>query len=482
MDSSLLIKESLEYLDNLSKFNEELNKKLNKKKIDNSIKNELLNKMKDNLKVLEDLKNKMELQGFDTPYIGVGKLKGGGDESDIYEIKSYTSYLRRMVSEKKNVLERVKYSIISHKIGISHLDEKYGNYKLVKNLLYSGNYGEELTNIPSIYSKAYKKLMNIFNKEGKPIVKSTTLDIRYKDKNNRIRFKRIKVEGEDYDEYVREKYGDAQIINLKKNFGKNKLLNDSYVKKTLSLSYLKSCIDEIDKKVEEELKNKLSKEEMDLLNNYKKIISNYEKEDVNDGIMDIRLIDEIKYKKLELIKKLESLNYYKDGKPTEQLKKVLDTEKEILEQIPYEVAVKYLSQDMFNFYIHHSYDERSRLNTFPSILLNPTKTYFNWMKIDGINPSEVLDLKFLLEDILPKYNLSVKNSGGVSLYLLYDWDIVKRFGFNKKDVEELLKKMSQSESLKETLKEKGIDIKKLEKYNTIKKEKTKKLLKALEGL
>ena len=60
------------------------------------------------------------------------------------------------------------------------------------------------------------------------------------------------------------------------------------------------------------------------------------------------------------------------------------------------------------------------------------------MKIDKINAPDVLDLKFLLERELPKYNISIKNSGGVALYLIHDWDAVKEFKYDKKDVEEVL--------------------------------------------
>ena len=109
MDSSVLIQQCNEFLDSLSTFGDNFK--------DLSLKNErsvndILMLLEKNLNMLESLREKMELQGFETPYIGVGKIRGGEDD-DIYEIINYSSYLRRMVDEKKGSLERVKYARIT---------------------------------------------------------------------------------------------------------------------------------------------------------------------------------------------------------------------------------------------------------------------------------------------------------------------------------------------------------------------------------
>lgn len=107
-DSSSLIKRCNEYLTELQQFREYLLElRANKTNIDKSTYDEITNKLKENLEILEDLKEKMEICGFDTPYMGVGTLKGC-DDSDIYEIKNYSSHLRRMVDEKKRGIGKSK--------------------------------------------------------------------------------------------------------------------------------------------------------------------------------------------------------------------------------------------------------------------------------------------------------------------------------------------------------------------------------------
>ena len=219
MDSSVLIKRCNEFLDELLKFREEMHLKFLKNLyLDNTTYKELVIKLNKNLEILEDLKEKMELQGFDTPFIGVGKLKGS-DESDIYEIKTYSSYLRRMVDEKKGALERVKYAIISHKIALGHLQESAGNKKIIYFLPYDGSHKELLLNMPPLFINTYKKLLNMFESEGKGVLSSITMTLIVME-NGKRKFKRVKIEDEDYEGYIRKNYGDALITSLKKNYSK----------------------------------------------------------------------------------------------------------------------------------------------------------------------------------------------------------------------------------------------------------------------
>ncbi len=474
MDSSILINKCNEFLDELSKFKEDILKNL---KIDDTPYNELVKKLNRNLEILEDLKEKMELHGFDTPFIGVGKLKGC-DESDIYEIKTYTSYLRRMADEKKGALERVKYAITAHKIALGNLLDTSGNKKIIRYLPYDGAYKDILMNLPPLFIKTYKKLLNIFESEGRGVLNSITMSLIILE-NGKRKFKRVKIEEEDYEAYIRKNYGDAIITSLKKNYSKNRLLTDNYVKRTITLTYLITYKDEIEKEIEKELEKLLSKRQRDLLKEYKKIIEADNHETFEGGIIDIRVMDEIKLRKAMLNEKMEKLGYYKDGRPIDELKKSLDVEKKISEEICYNIPIKYLSMDIFKYYLYNTPDDRSRSNMFPSILLTPPKILLKWMKIDNINAPDVLDLKFFLEKELPKYNISIKNSGGVALYLIHDWNAVEKFKYDKKDVEELLNSMAPINALKDRLKNRIGDISKLEKYNKIKKERTKKFLDAL---
>ncbi len=473
MDSSLLINKCNEFLDELSKFKENI---LNLK-IEPSIYDELIEKLNKNLEILEDLREKMELQGFDTPFIGVGKLKGC-DESDIFEIKTYSSYLRRVVDEKKGALDRVKYAISAHKIALGNLLDSSGNKTIVKYLPYDGAYKSLLMNLPSLFIKSYKKILNVFESEGRGVLSSITMSLIVME-NGRRKFKRVKIEDEDYEAYIRRNYGDAIIASIKKNYSKNKLINDSYVKKTIALTYLITYKDEIEHTIEKELEKNLTKKQRNLIKRYKEIMAEYCPEDVEGGIIDTRLMDELKLKRMKLIEKMEEEGCYRDGQPIEELNNSLNIEKEISEEVCYTIPIKYLSLDLFKYYLYNTPDERTRLNRFPSILITPSKVHLKWMKINCINAPEVLDLKFLLEKELPKYNIHLKNLGGVALYLIHDWHAVERFNYRKKDVEELLKSISPIDSVKDVLKEKIGDVSKLDNYNKVKKERTKKFLDAL---
>ena len=256
-------------------------------------------------------------------------------------------------------------------------------------------------------------------------------------------------------------------------------MNDSYVKKTLALVYLMTYKDEIEAEIEKKLKKLLSSHQRDLIDKYKNIMVDFEGDEVEGGAIDVRVLDELKIKKLKMKEEMEKLGLYKHGRPIEELRVSLDVEKTISEELCFKIPIKYFSQDLFKYYLYNSPDERARSNMFPSILITPSKVNLKWMIVEGINALDVLDLKFLLERELPKYNIPLKNIGGAALYLIHDWEIVQQFDYNKEDVEEVLKSMAPIDDLKSVLENKGIDIKKLEKYNKIKKDRTKKFLDAL---
>ncbi|ABR54148.1 Protein of unknown function DUF530 [Methanococcus vannielii SB] len=491
MDSSVLIQQCNEFLDGLSNFGDNFKKPFLEK--ENSV-NELQKSLECNLCILENLREKMELQGFETPYIGVGQIKGGEDD-DIYEIINYSSYLRRMVDEKKGSLERAKYAIVSHKIAIGNLLDEFGNKDILQNLPYNGSYKEHLSKIPPLFFKSYKNILSAFESEGfsklrsskikglehaypeKGVVSSITLSLVIIE-NGKRKFKRVKIEEEDYEGYIKRTYGDAIITSVKKNYSKNKLLNDQYVKKTLTLAYFTTYLPEIKEKINLEVKESLSKEERCLIKKYSNICENFENDVYEGGIIDVRALEETKLKKMNIKTDLEEKGLYKNGKLLENLKKSLEIQNRIFESISVEIPIKKISKDLFMYYLLKSPDERSRSHMFSSILVTPSTSQLKWLDIEEIEPKKILDLKFMFEKELPKYEISLKNIGGVSIYLLYGMEKALEYGFEKTGIEDILKLIAVIEDIKENLKGK-IDLKVLEKYCKIKKEKTKSFLNAL---
>lgn len=367
-------------------------------------------------------------------------------------------------------------------MAIGNLSDDAGNKNIIFFLPYGGAYKELLMQLPSIFIKSYKKILNIFELNHKGVLSSITMSIVVIE-NGKRKFKRIKIEDEDYDAYIEKHYGDALITSLKKNYSKNKLITDSYVKKTIVLAYLLTYADDIEKEINKRLNNTLSKHQRDMIVKYLEITSNYDCEYIDGGVIDFRRMDEIRLKKQELNEELEKCGLFKDGKIIDELQTALNIEKNIYDEVCYEIPIKYLSNDLFKYYLYNTPDERSRSNMFPSILLTPAMSQLTWANMgDNINPKSVLDLKFLLERELPNYKISLKNVGGVALYLIHDWDAVKKYGYNKKDIESILKDIAPLSDLMSNLKEKNIDIEKIEKYNTIKKKRTKKFLNALSKL
>ncbi len=496
-DSSLLISEFNEYITKITEFRKEIILLFNKtdiegnSNIDKSKLNDILIKLKENLKKLEDLKEKMELCGFDTPYVGVGTLKGKG-ENDIYEIKHYSQYLKKMVDEKKGALERVKYAIVSHKIAIGNITNRAGNINLIKNLPYDGLYDELLINLPSIYIKTHKKILELFELNYKGVLTSITMNIIYLE-NGRRKFKRLKIEEEDYDKYIAEHYKDAIITNLKHNYTKNKLISDKYVKKTLILAYIFNCYSEIEQSISYELNKQLTIKQQQMIKEYLEIKSKYNLEYIDGGVLDYRKLDEYRLKTAELYNELEKKGLYKNGKLVDELEEGLKTEKEIYENICYNIITKNIGNDLFNYYLHNTPDDRSRSSMYPTLLITPSIDHLKWIKkadncnIDNnsnsnIDKLKILNLKFIFEKEFIKYNMPLKNVGGVVLYLYYNWDIVKKYGYNKEEIEECLKEMSLNSNLMNILKNNNIDTKKVEKYNIVKKKRTKKFLNALNDL
>ncbi len=69
----------------------------------------------------------MEIKGYKTPYRSLMKYgrapKSEMKVDDIYDVNKHTQYFRMNAAAKKNILDRVKSAIASHKIAIGHLEE-----------------------------------------------------------------------------------------------------------------------------------------------------------------------------------------------------------------------------------------------------------------------------------------------------------------------------------------------------------------------
>ena len=83
--------------------------------------------LKDNLADLYEFRDTMEIKGYKAPYRSIVKygrpLSSEMVVEDMHDITRHTRYFRMKAAAKKNILDRIKSSIASHKIAIGHLEE-----------------------------------------------------------------------------------------------------------------------------------------------------------------------------------------------------------------------------------------------------------------------------------------------------------------------------------------------------------------------
>jgi Zn-finger domain-containing protein len=88
---------------------------------------ELYGYFRGNLDALQDFRDKMETKGYMAPYRSIIKYgrhsTGEMKAEDMYDISRHTQYFRMNAAAKKNILDRVKSSMASHRIVLGHLEE-----------------------------------------------------------------------------------------------------------------------------------------------------------------------------------------------------------------------------------------------------------------------------------------------------------------------------------------------------------------------
>ena len=124
MDSNRLITKAENYLNSI-----------NEEPIDSSKLNnfeyfkEVYYKLNKQLKILQDFKETMDIQGYTSPYRSLSKYGistvGEITAEEASETHRHNQYFRMKASNKKNILDRVKSAITSHKIALGNLEE-YG--------------------------------------------------------------------------------------------------------------------------------------------------------------------------------------------------------------------------------------------------------------------------------------------------------------------------------------------------------------------
>ncbi len=398
MEESVLVNKAEKYLKEIS------NESISLEDIDNfdNFKS-LYFKLDDRLNFLQDLKEDMDAQGYTTPFTSLSRY---GTKSvaevaldEVGENSRHNQIFRMKANAKKNILDRVKSAIDSHKIAIGHLKqfgyvkcdscykkysiEEYRNMKakcscgcesftfkinkeathrleIIPYLPLSGNYMVLMSQFSNYGRESLKKVLNILKQERKGVVKTISLVIRFKDENNRLVRKTVTLDSEyvnNYEEEVRRIYGSrVRIEALRFHRTKPAIIDDKHARTALAIAYVRYCERIIHDIKDDILKRKLS--DFKRIKNYDAIISEFENQ--TPDFIDRYDVDAIEvWRNSQIENKLQSFNYLdKFGNMVRSLKRDLKIRDNIYKSTLVNIASCLIMWDMFRYYLTTSYNSR----------------------------------------------------------------------------------------------------------------------------
>lgn len=358
------------------------------------------------LKKLQEMRDNMELKGFKAPYRSIQRY-GANTASDLkYEDRAESSRHNQLfhihASAKKNLLDRFKSAIASHKIAIGNLNEygslqckkchkKYksfeinidtpqctcgGEFELIINpssccrpeiieyLPLSGDYMVILNELGNTARQSFKTIINTLKKERKGVVKTVTLVIRLMENGRWIR-KRVNLGSEyvdKYEEEIRKQYGkNVRIEFLQFRRIKPTVINDKHTRTALGLAYAKYS-----ETITESLKKNIAHDhiqnikQLQLYDNLKNKIKYskprfYTNENL-DQWREIRLKEELDKKGL----------IDENGEIIKSLQQDIETREEIEKSVFSKIAPTLLIWDILKYYLTTHPDKRTQnIGPFP---------------------------------------------------------------------------------------------------------------------
>ena len=321
---------------------------------------EIFSYLKNNLEHLQNLRNKMEIRGFTSPFSALKRFGKGGNGSqeiipdDVHDQSRHAQYFRIKASNKKNILDQVKSAIASHKIAIGHLEEYATitckkckqNYKknnieqiinfndefkieniececgstdfemeinnsgicrleIIKYLPLGGEYLLKRSQLNKYSVEAYRSIIKVLKQEKRGLVKSVTVIAKVKDeKSGKWISKKANIDYADESNYeleLRKRYGsNVRIELLQFNHKKPSLINDKYVQNALAISYLQYSENIVNQKIDEIIPEHIK--DMDKINLYKKLIEEARNDAgklAREAEERLELEEELKYIKLK---------------------------------------------------------------------------------------------------------------------------------------------------------------------------------------
>lgn len=370
-------------------------------------------KLVDRLNYLQSLKDDMDAQGYTTPFTSLNRYgtKSVSEVSleEVGENSRHNQIFRMRANSKKNILDRVKSAIDSHKIAIGNLEQfgyvkcnscykKYSideyrqrqakcscgsqgfTFKIRKEATHrleiipflplSGNYMVLMGELNSYGRESFKQVLNILKQERKGVVKTISLVIRFRDKNNRLIRKNVTLDSEyvnNYEEEVRRQYGrNVRIEALRFHRTKPAIIDDKHARTALALGYVKYAESIISNIKDDILKRRLT--DFKRLNKYYEVIAKYENQtpDFIDKF-DLNAIEAWRESKIK--EEFMKLNYAdRFGNIKRSLSRDLKIRDSIYKNTFQNIASALIMWDIFKYYLTTSNNSRKITNgPFPYI-------------------------------------------------------------------------------------------------------------------
>ena len=360
-------------------------------------------KLVDRLDHLQSLKDDMDAQGYTTPFTSLNRYgtKSVNEVSleEVGENSRHNQIFRMKANSKKNILDRVKSAIDSHKIAIGNLEQfgyvkcnscykKYSiddyrqmeakcscgsagfTFKVKKEATYrleiipylplSGNYMVLFSELNPYGRESFKKVLNILKQERKGVVKTISLVIRFRDKNNRLIRKNVTLDSQyvnNYEEEVRRQYGrNVRIEALRFHRTKPAIIDDKHARTALGLAYVRYAESIIADIKDDILKRRIT--DFKRLNKHDEILAEYENQtpDFIDSY-DLNAIDS--WRQSQIQKEFKKLGYAdRFGNIKRSLNRDLKIRQSIYANTFKNIAPMLIMWDIFRYYMTTSSNSR----------------------------------------------------------------------------------------------------------------------------
>jgi hypothetical protein len=428
MNETVLIGKSEKFLDEISRKKIDLT---NISDLEQFLK--IYQSLKENLEELHDLKDNMESKGYKAPYRSLARygstIPGEIMVEELHDVNRHNQHFRMKAAAKKNVLDRAKSSIASHKIALGNLEE-YGLIKctlcgksyrinefydlnnlscacqstdfeleiyesglsrvsIISYLPLSGNYMVLMTDLTLWGRESFKQIMKLLKQERKGVVKTVSLVIKVMESGRWIR-KRVTLDADDkpdYEEELRKKYGsNVRIEFLQFQRKKPTIINDRHTRTALSLAYTRFCEEFLKKFNREILIGRLNNlEKLELYDELFLKAESFEPVFWEENVTK----SEVRQKKLHKML-LEHEIMDNDEKIDSDISDDINSRHDIEKNLFPKVPLTLISWDLIKYYLMTSHDRRTNYSgPFPYLRHNLDR---NQIKVFGDFDQEAVEI------------------------------------------------------------------------------------------